>query len=108
MIRSYYNAKIADFLKHNDNYILGELARNNQFDLNDFQRNTWLQEIAILKECLQGIDGHIIFEYTIPRIGSRVDVVLIISGVVYLLEFKCGDYEYNVLLSIKLLTTRLT
>jgi DUF2075 family protein len=95
MTRAYYNAKITDFLNQSDNYILGELARNNQFDLNDLQRNTWLQEIAILKECLQGIDGHIIFEYTIPRIGSRVDVVLIINGVVYLLEFKCGDYEYN-------------
>lgn len=95
MNRSYYNAKIAEFLNQSDNYILGELARNNQFDLNDLQRNTWLQEIAILKECLQGVEGHIIFEYTIPRIGSRVDVVLIINGVVYLIEFKCGDYEYK-------------
>ncbi|NLZ47026.1 MAG: DUF2075 domain-containing protein [Clostridiales bacterium] len=95
MPRSYYNAKIAEFLNQSDSYILGELARNNQFDLNDLQRNTWLEEIAILKECLQDVEGHIIFEYTIPRIGSRVDVVLIIQGVVYILEFKCGDYEYS-------------
>lgn len=95
MTRSYYHSKITDFLNQSDNYILGELARNNQFDLNDLQRNTWLQEISMLKECLQGIDGHIVFEYTIPRIGRRVDVVLIIKGIVYLLEFKCGDYEYN-------------
>ncbi len=95
MTRSYYDAKIAEFVNQSDNYILGELARNNQFDLNDLQRNTWLQEIAILKECLKGVEGHIIFEYTIPRIGSRVDVVLIIQGVAYILEFKCGDYEYS-------------
>ena len=94
MARAYYHAEIAEFLCASSNSILGELSRNNQFDLVDLQRNTWLQEIEILKNALKNITGHILFEYTIPRIGSRADVVVIVNGVVYLLEFKCGDGEY--------------
>jgi len=35
--------------------------------------------------------GDIIFEYTIPRIGDRIDNILIyngVNGVIYLIEFK--------------------
>ena len=95
MKRSYYNDETKNFLITSDTYILGELARNNQFDLNDMQRNTWLEEIDMLKKCLREIDGHIIFEYTIPRVGNRVDIVLIVNGVVYVLEFKCGSFDYD-------------
>ena len=95
MERAYYHADIAEFLSSSSNSILGELSRNNQFDLVDLQRNTWLQEIEILKIALVNLNGHIIFEYTIPRIGSRADVVVIVNGIVYLLEFKCGEGEYS-------------
>ncbi|MEG1536400.1 MAG: DUF2075 domain-containing protein [Clostridia bacterium] len=96
MKRAYYSARVEDFLKQSSNYILGELARNNQFDLNDLQRNTWLQEIVIMKNTLSNFrEGTIIFEYTIPRIGSRIDVVLLYAGVAYLIEFKCGEYNYQ-------------
>lgn len=92
----FYRAEISEFLSHSENYILGEMTKNNQFDLNDLQRNTWLQEIEILKNTLKDINnGTIIFEYTIPRIGSRVDTVLLINGVVYLVEFKCGGKRYE-------------
>ena len=40
-------------------------------------------------------DGRIIFEYTIPRMGKRVDVVVLYRNIVFLLEFKCGDTEYR-------------
>lgn len=96
MKRAYYKAEIRDFVQQNENFILGELARNNQFDLNDLQRNTWIEEIRILKEVLTGgPSGTIVFEYTIPRIGSRIDVVLLINGIAYLLEFKCGDKSFS-------------
>lgn len=95
MKRAYYYSKIKDFLKQDKSYILGELDINNEFDLRKSQSNSWLEEINILKESLQDIDGDIIFEYNIPRLGKRIDVVLIIRGVVYLLEFKCGEKEYH-------------
>ncbi len=96
MKRAYYIAEIKDFIVQSDNEILGELSRNNQFDLTDLQRNTWLQEIDILNRALQNwTAGTIIFEYTIPRIGSRVDVVLLINSAAYLIEFKCGESSYQ-------------
>lgn len=93
--RSFYSNNLAYFMKQDENTILGELTRNNPFSLEDLQRNAWLAEIVILKKNLTEIDrGHIAFEYTIPRIGNRIDVVYIVDGIVFLLEFKVGSREY--------------
>ncbi len=95
MQRAFYSNSVHDFLVHNENTILGELARHNPFALEDLQRNAWLDEIRILKEALSKIGrGHVLFEYTIPRIGNRIDVVYIVDGIVFLLEFKVGAHEY--------------
>ena len=54
-----------------------------------------LSEIQILKTALAEIGkGYIIFEYTIPRIGHRIDTVYIVGGIVFLLEFKVGSQEF--------------
>lgn len=96
MARAYYSAKIGEFIGHSESYILGELAKQNQFDLTDLQRNAWIEQISLLKEVLTDTQqGTVIFEYTIPRIGRRIDVVLLIDGVGFLVEFKCGDYSYT-------------
>ena len=95
MQRAFYSNQVQEFLQQHENTILGELTRNNPFTLEDLQRNAWLEEIRILKEALSKIGtGHIIFEYTIPRIGSRIDAVYIVDGLIFLLEFKVGTHEY--------------
>ena len=95
MKRSYYSSTIDEFLKQSDDNILSELVRHNPFDLNDLQRNAWIEEIDILKRQLNGLSpGRILFEYTIPRMGKRVDVVVLYGGIVFLLEFKVGATEY--------------
>lgn len=95
MKRAYYDDTVKNFILQDNNYILGDLATNNQFALDDLQRNTWLAEIDILKNALVGLEeGHIIFEYTIPRIGNRIDNVLICNGLIFLLEFKVGERNY--------------
>ena len=51
--------------------------------------------MRILKEQLKNCEnGHIIFEYTIPRMGKRVDVVIIRESVVFVIEFKVNETEY--------------
>ncbi len=95
MTRFYYSDSVEVFLKEPEASILGKLAANNQFSLDDLQRNTWQTEIHILKEQLIGFDdGHILFEYTIPRIGKRIDAVLLYAGMVFLLEFKAGESNF--------------
>lgn len=74
---------------------MGELSINNQFYLNDLQRNSWEKEIVILKQQLKGLNGRILLEYSVPRLGKRIDCIILIDGLVFLLEFKIGDKEYR-------------
>jgi len=95
MQRAYYFGNIKDFKANSPNEILGEIVRNNEFDLDLKQRNTWEYEIKILQRTLSDFPvGDIAFEYTIPRIGDRIDVVLSINGIIFLLEFKVGEKTY--------------
>lgn len=95
MSRAYYSAAIENFIKADKDKILGILCANNQFDLTDLQRNTWQEEILILKKSLINLDGYIAFEYTIPRIGNRIDIVILHKGLIFLLEFKVGEKNYS-------------
>lgn len=36
-------------------------------------------------------DGHVIFEYDIPRLGKRIDVVVLLHGLIFCIEFKVGE-----------------
>ncbi|RGR20573.1 DUF2075 domain-containing protein [Ruminococcus bromii] len=93
--RSYYSNDIQSFLNQDNYSIFGEITTNDQFSAEDLQKNTWNREIEILKrELSQLLDGHIIFEYTIPRIGNRVDNIVIYKGIIFLLEFKVGEKRY--------------
>ena len=95
MKRSYYSKSLNQFLVDESGNILGELAKNHEFNLEEQQKNAWIRQIDILKEQLKELNsGHIIFEYSIPRMGRRVDVILIYSGIVFVLEFKVGDDKY--------------
>ena len=96
MPRSYYSKNLKEFLNDENNAILGELTKNHSFSLEEQQRDAWRQQILILKEELSEFDsGHILFEYSIPRMGKRVDVVFIYSGLVFIIEFKVNADEYK-------------
>ena len=96
-LRCYYSASISEFFLQSNTEILGIIHANDSFsETKLIQSNTWQSEIAILKEQLAHFDeGRIIFEYTIPRMGKRVDVVILYNNIVFLLEFKYGDSEYR-------------
>ena len=96
MVRTYYTASITDFLQTPDDQILGELTRHHQFALEDLQRNAWITQIQFLKaELPRLVGGHIAFEYAIPRMGKRVDLVLLHEGIIFVLEFKVGTAHYD-------------
>jgi hypothetical protein len=96
MKRSYYSFEVADFLAQNSNQILGEIVSNCQFSVDDTQKNAWIKQIEILKRELSGFtNAWILFEYTIPRMGKRIDNVLIYKGLIFILEFKVGEHFYS-------------
>jgi hypothetical protein len=94
MQREYYSDSIAKFRETSPNEILGILAKNNEFPLEQTQRDAWLEEINILKKALLHFDGAVYFEYSIPRMGKRIDVVLLIGPAIFVLEFKIGEKEF--------------
>src|ERR1019366_1056009 len=94
MNRQFYSNTISNFLNESNNEIIGSLSINNQFDSDKTQLDAWKSEIDILKETLQHFQGQILFEFSIPRMGRRIDVVLIIENVIFVLEFKVGEKDF--------------
>lgn len=94
MKRAYYSDSIDNFRKARPEAVIGKLANNNQFSLDQSQRDAWNEEIKILQEALVFFQGQIYFEYSIPRMGQRIDVVLLIGPAIFVLEFKIGSEEF--------------
>jgi hypothetical protein len=92
--RAFYSDSIANYLSKTADEILGVLARCSDFGLEQAQREAWLEEITILHSVLAHYHGSIHFEYSIPRMGRRIDVVLLIGPAVFVLEFKVGEREF--------------
>ena len=93
MNRCLYSGSFSDFLSADDNSIFGILCENYHGEALTTTREAWLGEISIMKEALRRLncDGQIIFEYDIPRLGKRIDVVLLFKGIIFCLEFKVGE-----------------
>ncbi len=95
-IKAYYSETIASFLTDDPDRILGTLTRENRHSLEEPQRWAWQRQIPILKEALSGVPtGHIFLEFFIPRMGKRVDVLLVLGDIVFVIEFKVGASEYQ-------------
>lgn len=95
MERSYYQNTIEDFLTEDINSIFGQLAKRHEHELEELQKNAWLKQIDILKVALKDIQGSIYFEFSIPRMGKRVDNILIVKDSIFVVEFKVGDTRYT-------------
>lgn len=68
---------------------------NSTTEIELLQRNAWMYQIALLKHQLSGFQGQIIFEYIIPRMGRRVDNIIIINDTVFVIEFKVNEKKFN-------------
>ena len=90
----YYRNTISNFLQKSTDEIIGSITRANEFDATFLQNKSWEQQIPILKNALQGYDGEIFFEFSIPRMGKRVDTLVVIENVVFVIEFKVGESHF--------------
>jgi DUF2075 family protein len=94
MRRAYYASSIESFLSSSRDDVLGQMARHSSFDITQTQRDAWLAQIDVLQAALPGLQGRIYFEYSIPRMGRRIDAVLIVGPIIFVLEFKVGETTY--------------
>ena len=96
--RYFYKNTIAAFLRQNEDEIFGMLSMNDEYDTMATQKFAWLDEIRLLKSALlpyANEEGWVVFEYTIPRLGKRIDVVVLLRERVFILEFKAGEVTFN-------------
>lgn len=96
MKAAYYASSIGEFLAALPQTVLGYLAASHGHDLEPLQRNAWIGQIELLKRELSKVqDGWIAFEFAIPRMGKRADVVLVVSGIIVIIEFKIGTERHD-------------
>ena len=95
--RYFYRNTISSFLCQNEDEIFGLLSKNDEYDTAATQKFAWMQEIEILKNVLSQYaheQAWILFEYTIPRLGKRIDVVVLLRERVFVIEFKAGETSF--------------
>ena len=87
--RWFYANDIGEFLGQSPQHIIGCLSEAST-SVEKPQLNAWSAQIALLKEALRCLNspGRVYFEYIIPRLGKRIDCVLLIRHVLFVLEFK--------------------
>ena len=95
--RYYYSDTISRFLTRNPKEIVGELALSYTHNINDETSKSWIEEIETLKIALEGYSnrGSVYFEYNIPRMGRRADVIVVIDGIIFVLEFKTSEQKFS-------------
>lgn len=96
MSHAYFSSSILTFLGQPPESILGMLTAAHKFDLAQNQRSAWTDQIAILQAELSDLQrGSIYFEFMVPRMGKRVDCILIANGAVFVIEFKVGSGTFD-------------
>ena len=94
-VRAYYHAEIRDFLNDDDDRILGVLTTGHHHSLEEQQRWAWQEQLKLLKRSLHDHPvGRLFLEFYIPRMGKRVDALLIMGGIIFVVEFKMGAREH--------------
>ena len=94
--RCLYSASFGEFMNSKPLTILGALHNNYHGDTPTTTDEAWMGEITIMQQVLipwKEEHGQIIFEYDIPRLGKRIDVVLLLRGLIFCLEFKVGKQD---------------
>ncbi len=99
MNEAQYNNTLQSFLSESESSILGKIFHEEYFNAESRTKEAWLAEIRILKEQLASLkvnpSDYIFFEYTIPRVGGRIDCGLIINDILYIIEFKTGESQQD-------------
>ena len=95
--RAYYADAIEDFLNRSSDEILGVLTRSSVFAIESTQRDAWIAQIVILQGALSPYRGRgkVYFEYAVPRLGKRIDTVVLIDQVIFIIEFKVGEKDFT-------------
>lgn len=94
-VRAWFHAPIAEFVELNPHTILGQLTANSDFSVDPTQRDAWLIQVELLRAVCRDLSGTLLLEFNIPRMGSRIDAVILSGPIVFVLEFKIGARTFD-------------
>jgi len=95
---AYYSALVRDFLVATPEEVIGHLAMADPHRaLESTQKLAWVEQIIILRETLATLQGGatLFLEFDVPRLGSRIDAVIVVGPIVVPIEFKCGEKHFT-------------
>ncbi|MES2632480.1 MAG: DUF2075 domain-containing protein [Pseudomonadota bacterium] len=97
MARYFYSDSVEDFLEKSPEQILGEINAEARTTAEAAQQRAWLTQVEILQIELVSFrgTGSVYFEFSVPRVGKRIDVALVLHGIVFVLEFKVGETSFT-------------
>jgi len=92
---AWYGGTIAEFIAASADEVLGRLGQASEFDDAVEQRSAWSREVSILRQALADLEGWVYLEFDVPRLGSRIDAVVIAGAAVVPIEFKVGESQHR-------------
>jgi len=105
MKQAYYSSSVESFLLLNNEEIIGKLNIAGTVFASQWTITTtsWINSIQLLKNSLNQLIGeklsaknwYILLEYDIPRIGKRIDAVLLADDLIFVIEYKYDRNKYE-------------
>jgi len=93
--RAWFQAPIGRFLELDIATVIGHLTSNSDVDIVPAQVDAWAYQIDFLRKRLERMRGLIFLEFNIPRMGRRIDALLLINSIIFVIEFKVGDVRFD-------------
>ncbi len=96
-MQAFYGSPIGAFLTASPEHILGSISGASHYADDPLQKGAWAKEIELLREVLGTYAGRgkVFFEFSVPRLGKRIDAVILLDDVVFVLEFKVGESKFH-------------
>lgn len=96
-IPAYYYGRIDEFAGEDVDAIVGRMATASPFKITPSTVESWRTSVTILQAAVKqsGISGWIALEYDVPRLGSRIDAVIVADAVIIPIEFKVGAKSHD-------------
>lgn len=93
---AWYAAEVSSFFDASADTVLGTLTSNSaEFGVDPAQRDAWQKQCSTLQQALKHVRGTLFLEFVVPRLGSRIDAVLIAGPVILVIEFKVGETRHR-------------
>jgi len=91
---AYFEARIPDFQRMSDAEVLGQLTQHSLYALTTDAIGAWKAQLPIIRAATSASDGWLFFEFDVPRLGKRIDCVVLVGSGIVPVEFKVGARKY--------------